>query len=127
MTTFQLFDNGKLVIPQLTKDFSAIPWSKHPTFKGVELKHLVTSSETNGQYSYHLVRIAPDCSIKEHIHKTQLETHEVIEGQGICINNGATITYKPGILSIMPAGISHEVTAGSEGLFLFAKFMPALL
>lgn len=127
MTTFQSFDNGKLVIPQLTKDFSTIPWSKHPTFKGVELKHLVTASETNGQYSYHLVRIAPDCSIKEHIHKTQLETHEVVAGEGICVNNGATITYKPGILSIMPAGISHEVTAGSEGLFLFAKFMPALI
>lgn len=48
----------------------------------------------NGKFSYHLVRIAPDCSIGNHIHETQLET--------------------------------HEVYADSEGLYLFAKFMPAL-
>lgn len=77
-----------------------IEWSKHPTFDGVELKHIVTAKDTDGLFSYHLVRIAPNCSIKEHIHETQLETHEVISGKGLCIN------------------------AGEEGLYLFAKFMP---
>lgn len=126
MNTFETFTNGKLVTPAATKDFSDIPWREHPSFTGVELKHILTSEETNGAYSYHLVRIAPNCSIGEHIHETQLETHEVIAGNGTCINEGTAITYEPGVISVFPAGIPHEVNAGQNGLYLFAKFMPAL-
>lgn len=126
MSTFEAFDNGKLVTPAAAKDFSNIPWREHPSFTGVELKHILTSKETNGAYSYHLVRIAPDCSIGEHIHETQLETHEVIAGNGTCINKGTTIPYEPGVISVFPAGIPHAVNAGKDGLYLFAKFMPAL-
>lgn len=125
MNTFELFDNGKLVLPEKTVEFSEIAWSKHQTFEGVELKHIVTSKDTNGEFSYHLVKIAPNCSIKKHIHETQLETHEVIGGSGICVNNGSTLIYEVGAISVMQAGIKHEVTAGSDGLYLFAKFMPA--
>jgi len=126
MNTFEAFNNGKLLTAAATKDFSNIPWSKHPTFAGVELKHILTSEETGGDYSYHLVRIAPNCSIGEHIHETQLETHEVIAGNGTCINEGTSIPYEPGIISIFPANVPHEVNAGEDGLYLFAKFMPAL-
>ena len=80
----------------------------------------------DGKFSYHLVRIAPGKSIKNHIHKTQLETHEIIAGSGICINDGTEIKYEPGVISIIPAAIPHEVKADDEGLYLFAKFMPAL-
>lgn len=99
MNTFETFNNGKLVTPAATKDFSVIPWREHPNFTGVELKH---------------------------IHETQLETHEVIAGNGTCINEGTAITYEPGVISVFPAGIPHEVTADEDGLYLFAKFMPAL-
>ncbi len=126
MNTFEAFNTGKLLIPAATKDFSNIPWSKHPTFAGVELKHILISEETGGAYSYHLVRIAPNCSIGEHIHETQLETHEVIAGNGICVNEGTSIPYEPGVISIFPANVPHEVNAGEDGLYLFAKFMPAL-
>lgn len=126
MNTFETFNNGKLVTPAATKDFSNIPWKEHPTFTGVELKHILTSEDTGGSYSYHLVRIAPNCSIKEHIHETQLETHEVIAGNGVCINDGTTILYEPGTISVFPANVPHEVNAGENGLYLFAKFMPAL-
>lgn len=123
---FEAFNNGTLKNPDKSVEFANISWSKHPTFEGVELKHIVTSKETDGQFSYHLVRIAPNKSIKNHIHETQLETHEVIAGTGICINNGEKINYEVGTISIMPAGIPHEVNAGTEGLYLFAKFIPAL-
>ena len=83
MNTFELFDNGKLVAFGETKKFQDVVWSKHPTFEGVELKHIITSKETDGKYSYHLVRIAPNCSIGNHIHENQLETHEVISGSGV--------------------------------------------
>ena len=123
---FQAFNKGTLKLPTNTTEFSDIPWSKHPTFDGVELKHIVTAKDTDGKFSYHLVRIAPNKSIENHIHKTQLETHEVIAGSGVCINDGVIISYESGTISIMPMGIPHEVTAGKEGLFLFAKFFPAL-
>lgn len=126
MDTFNQFDQGRLALPSKTVDFDNLPWNAHPTFKGVALKHIVTAADTNGQFSYHLVRIDPGCKIGNHIHATQLETHEVISGFGECINNGEKIDYQPGTISIIPAAIPHEVTAGEQGLYLFAKFMPAL-
>ncbi len=126
MDTFELFNNGKLVLPKKEAGFAEIEWSKHPTFEGVELKHIITAKDTEGKFSYHLVRIASGCSIGNHIHETQLETHEVIMGNGKCVNAGNAIPYEPGTISIMQAGVPHEVNAGSEGLYLFAKFMPAL-
>lgn len=123
---FEAFNNGSLKLPTTTAEFATIPYQKHPAFEGVELKHIVTAKHTDGQFSYHLVRIAPNKSIKNHIHDTQLETHEVIAGSGICMNNGMEILYETGTISIMPAGIPHEVNAGNDGLYLFAKFIPAL-
>lgn len=125
---FEKFNNeGKLLLPDKEVSFADIPWSAHPAFEGVELKHIITSEQTNGQFSYHLVRIAPNKKIGNHVHKTQLETHEVIAGNGECINNGAKLKYEPGVITILPANIPHEVTAGEEGLYLFAKFIPALV
>ena len=123
---FETFNRGQLFIPHKTLNFESVPWSKHPTFDGVELKHIVTSSDTNGEFSYHLVRIAPNKSILNHIHELQLETHEVISGEGTCINNQCEIHYSPGVISIMPEAVPHEVHAGDDGLLLFAKFIPAL-
>ena len=123
---FDAFNEGTLIIPEKTKNFAEIVWSKHPAFEGVELKHIITGADTNGEFSYHLVRIAPGKAIKTHIHETQLETHEVIEGSGICINDKTEISYKPGVITILPAKVPHEVTAGKDGLYLFAKFFPAL-
>lgn len=123
---FETFNRGQLIVPNKTMNFENVPWSKHPTFDGVELKHIVTSGDTNGKFSYHLVRIAPNKSILNHIHELQLETHEVIHGDGTCINDQCEILYSPGVISIIPKGVSHEVHAGDDGLLLFAKFIPAL-
>lgn len=123
---FEAFNQGKMLLPHKTTNFESIPWNNHPAFEGVALKHIVTSKDTNGEFSYHLVRIEPNKSILNHIHEKQLETHEIIAGTGTCINDGCTIQYCPGVISIMPKAIPHEVHAGEEGLLLFAKFIPAL-
>lgn len=123
---FEKFNDGRLVIPYGEKDFSQLEWNKHPTFEGVELKHIVAASDTCGAFSHHLVRIAPNMKIGNHVHKEQTETHEVISGSGICINEGKEIAYSTGVISIMKMDTPHEVIAGSEGLYLFAKFIPAL-
>ena len=119
-------EGGKLLLKDATVTFDAIPWSKHPAFEGVELKHIITSERTDGQFSYHLVRIAPNKKIGSHIHEKQLETHEVISGTGVCVNDGVELPYETGVISIFPIGVPHEVIAGGDGLCLFAKFMPAL-
>ncbi len=124
---FEKFDGGgKLLLPDAMTCFKAVSWSKHPAFEGVELKHIITSEKTGGQFSFHLVRIAPNKKIGNHIHEKQLETHEVISGTGVCVNNGTELSYEPGVISIFPIGVPHEVIAGRDGLYLFAKFMPAL-
>ena len=119
-------EGGKLLLKDATVTFDAIPWSKHPAFEGVELKHIITSERTDGQFSYHLVRIALNKKIGSHIHEKQLETHEVISGTGVCVNDGVELPYEAGVISIFPIGVPHEVIAGDDGLCLFAKFMPAL-
>lgn len=124
---FERFDEGgKLLLPGETTAFDKIPWSKHPAFEGVELKHIVTAEKTDGQFSFHLVRIAPNKKIGNHIHEKQLETHEVISGAGVCVNDGEKLPYEPGVVSFFPMKVPHEVIAGDDGLSLFAKFIPAL-
>jgi quercetin dioxygenase-like cupin family protein len=123
---FSQFEQGKLHTVEGTREFGAVEWSKHPKFEGVELKHIVPGNQTKGQFSYHLVRIAPEKKIGLHTHETQLETHEVIAGSGVCVNGGAEIAYESGIIAILPKGMEHEVKAGPEGLLLFAKFFPPL-
>lgn len=124
---FEKFEKGgRLLLPEDTVLFETVPWTKHPAFEGVELKHILTSEKTGGQFSFHLVRIAPNKKIGSHIHEKQLETHEIIAGTGVCINDGVKLPYEAGVISIFPAGVPHEICAGEDGLFLFAKFMPAL-
>ena len=126
MNLFEKFEHGALALPGKNTDFSSIAWTPHPKFEGVELKHLITSQDTNDAFSYHLVRIAPGKKIGLHSHGTQLETHEVIAGTGVCNTAGEELAYEEGVISILPAGIPHEVLADDKGLYLFAKFMPAL-
>lgn len=46
---FDKFDNGgKLLLPNTENAFSEIPWSKHPSFAGVELKHIIVAEQTGG-------------------------------------------------------------------------------
>ena len=125
----KLFDKfstgGKLLLPVSAASFDDIPWSVHPTFDGVELKNIITSDQTGGQFSFHPVTIAPGKKIGSHIHKEQLETHEVITGTGICINDGVELKYEPGVISIFQKASPHEVQAGGGGPFLFSQIIPA--
>lgn len=123
---FEQFDGGKFAFNGKTVNFSELKWNGHPVFEGVELKNLITAKDTDGRFSFHLVKIAPDKSIGNHIHENQLETHEVIAGSGQCICDGKKIEYAPGNISLIPAGVTHEVHAVDKGLYLFAKFIPAL-
>ncbi len=101
-------------------------WNAHPIYKGVYLKHLVLGSDTDNRLSCHIVKVDPYCTLEEHLHDGKLELHEVIAGSGTCFLNGKEITYLPGVIGVIPANVKHKVTAGKNGLYLMAKFAPAL-
>ena len=127
-STFSCFENdGRVYLQNKAINTADIPWNRHPAFEGVELKHLITSSQTGGSFSYHMVKVAPGKKIGKHIHETQLETHEIIEGNGVCLIEGLEFVYEPGMIAVLPAAIPHEVIAYADGLHLFVKFMPALV
>jgi quercetin dioxygenase-like cupin family protein len=111
-----------------SSDFQAgsLPWNPHPKFAGVSLRHLVTGKDTGGHLSLHHVRIDPGCSIGDHIHASQVEIHDVLEGEGTCTVAEKEIRYVPGVMGIMPADIIHRVVAGEQGLLLLATFSPPL-
>ena len=50
------------------KETQLINWNEHSKFKGVFLKHLITSVETDGNLSCHLVKVNPGCILDSHIH-----------------------------------------------------------
>ncbi len=77
-TVFESFETGVLVTAQGQRELAALPWNNHPKFDGVSLKHLVAAEDTDGRFSFHLVRIAPGKEIGDHTHDPQLETHEVV-------------------------------------------------
>ena len=104
-----------------------IDYAPHKTFKGVSLKHLVKGDTTDGRISSHLVRVEPFCSLDEHIHAGQFEIHEVIQGSGECLIAGKQIHYAPGTVAVIPQDTPHSVKAGENGLYILAKFTPALL
>ncbi len=122
-----LREGRRILTPAGARDAAALPWNAHPAFAGVAIKHLVTGADTDGALSCHLVRVAPGMRLASHIHEGQSELHEVVAGSGAAAMGGDSAEYRPGVVAVIPRGLVHEVTAGDEGLWLFAKFFPALL
>jgi len=120
-------ENGRLYLTSTLTENNSNEWNAHPSFKGVYLKHFVTSAQTNGQFSAHMVKVEPNCTLDLHIHDGKTEMHEVIEGSGICIIYNKEYTYAVGDMSVIPSNTTHKVVAGNAGLYLLAKFVPALV
>jgi len=99
----------------------------HKVFKGVYMKHLVTGEMTGGRISSHLVKVDPFCVLDTHTHPEQVEIHEVVFGTGECLIGEREVRYAPGTVEVIPQNTPHKVTAGENGLYILAKFTPALL
>ena len=127
METIKNIENGRLYTINASEDNSNKQWNAHPAFKGVYLKHLITGAETQGQFSAHIVKVEPNCVLDTHIHAGKTEIHEVIVGTADCLIDTKRVAYKPGDIAIIPNDTVHKVVAGEGGLYLMAKFYPALL
>lgn len=121
------FNNGKLYLNGECIDVASLPWNEHPAYKGVFLKHVITGNRTDNRLSCHLVKIEPTCEIGLHNHAGKTELHEVLNGNGHCILEDKKMDYRKGVTGLIPADMNHLVKASSEGLFLLAKFFPALV
>lgn len=127
MNIGKFFETGKIgSISNLTKA-ETIEFCPHKAFKGVYLKHLVTGDKTGNKISCHLVKVEPYCVLDTHVHNNSLEIHEVIYGGGICYIAGNKIEYKIGTVGVIPEKTEHKVTTGKDGIYILAKFSPALL
>lgn len=124
---FTALDSGRMTGLNAEIDAGSLKWNPHPTFAGVDMKHLMTGKDTGGLFSMHLVRLEPGAEIGDHIHEKNWELHEVAEGSGVCLLDGRRVEYAPGVAAVMPESVPHSVQAGATGLCLLAKFMPALI
>jgi len=121
------FENGLINIADKVVKAEDLVWNNHPAYKGVALKHLITGKDTSNKFSCHFVKVEPGCEIGLHIHEGKTELHEIIAGSGFGYIEEKQFVYKPGIITLIPADKEHHVKAGENGLFIFAKFFPALV
>jgi mannose-6-phosphate isomerase-like protein (cupin superfamily) len=127
MSMVNKISNGKIADLDKEVNASDLEWNKHPSFKGVYLKHLVKGETTNSKFSSHLIKIEAGYEIGEHIHKNNWELHEPIEGIGKGFLGEKEIEYELGVSVVIPEGVMHKVVAGDKDLYLLAKFIPALV
>jgi quercetin dioxygenase-like cupin family protein len=120
-------EQGQMILSTESRALSQLPWTPHPTFKGVFLKHLVKGADSGGLFSSHLVRVEPAHEIGLHLHEGNYELHEVVAGQGVCQTMGQELAYVPGVSALMPPDVKHRIIASDQGLWIMAKFMPALI
>ena len=120
------FNAGNLYLLAKHENNEAKPWNAHPKFRGVYLKNIITGNQTEGVFSAHIVKIEESCSIGEHTHDDNTELHEIINGTGTCMIGNKEVSYTPGDCAIIPKRTLHKVVAGENGLYLLAKFFPAL-
>ena len=120
---FRQFENGTLAHGEQRTDMRLCDWNPHKDFAGVFLKTIVPPNETNGLFTCHLVRIEPGHAIGMHTHPASIELHEVIKGSGVCQMDHGETSYTPGTVAIIDRDVPHEVRAGKDGLYLFAKFV----
>ena len=120
---FDAFAQGTIIRGVECTPAGSLVWNAHKTFAGVSLKNLLPGECMNGMLSCHLVRIEPSMSIGLHSHPDSIELHEVIAGSGACVTQNVTLSYAPGTINVIARDMPHEVYAGEDGLYLFAKFV----
>jgi quercetin dioxygenase-like cupin family protein len=100
---------------------------KHPTEKGVFIKHFFSGSDTNGTLNNLEVRIEPGCQISPHKHDNASEYYYVVQGSGMFLVNGNWEYFHAGEAIIAPINVEHGIkNHTNEILILFSTFSPAI-
>ncbi|HIH03811.1 MAG TPA: cupin domain-containing protein [Methanoregulaceae archaeon] len=121
------FEQGAVLFPGLEFRAMEKPWYSHPARNGVFLKDPVTTKETGGAFSYHLVRVSRNCEVADHDHELQWVWNVVPAGKGSFLVDGREAPVaQPGQTVVTPPRTHHTVSAGNDELSLLAPFVPAL-
>jgi len=123
----RVFEEGSIIFPDCTGEVDSKPWYSPPGWDGVFLKDLITDKETDGKFSYHIVRIQEHCEVPDHDHNTQWEWNLILNGNGSFQLDKKNVFVKTGQTFATPPGIHHTVKAGNRELILLAMFVPALV
>jgi quercetin dioxygenase-like cupin family protein len=126
-TIVDRMDNGLIIVGGREIAVKGLPWNAHAKYQGTFVKDLVTGKDTGGSFSCHIIRMDAGSVIADHVHDGKNELNEVIGGSGMGILEGVQTPFEPGVVIVIPGGKSHSLTAGREGLYFLAKFVPALL
>lgn len=124
--TSKIFDQGMVVFPDHQEDINKKSWYTPPGWVGVSLKDIITGKDTDGAFSYHLVRIAKRSEVPSHAHDTQWEWNVILNGNGSFVIQEKEMQVTIGETYATPPGVSHTVKAGNRELVLTATFVPAL-
>ena len=122
----EFFAQGKVCTVNGLLAAEGLVFKPHNSFPGVFVKTLVSGESTAGQISCHLVKVEASCRLDDHSHKESLEIHEVVSGSAVCSLGDREFVYDKGSVGVIPAGVVHKVVAGDEGVYILAKFTPAL-
>ena len=104
----------------------SIPWSPHPTAKGVKIKPMISKREHGLDTTCVLVQIPSGEEIPEHIHETQDDIVYPLKGKGLMwVDGNGDFSLEPGMIVRVPKGTKHKIFSVSEDLLLFDVFSPA--
>jgi quercetin dioxygenase-like cupin family protein len=99
-------------------------YQKHPTEKGVFIKHFFSKEDTNGILNNLEVRIEQGCQISPHRHENSSEFYYVVRGSGMFLVNGEWEYIHAGEAMVAPINIEHGVkNTSSDALILLSTFI----
>ena len=100
-------------------------YKKHPTEKGVFIKHFFSKEDTNGILNNLEVRVESGCQINPHKHENSAEFCYVVSGNGLFLVNGEWECIRAGEAIMSPINTDHGIKNNSnETLILFSTFSP---
>ena len=104
----------------MTFDYTDIPMQILPRFKGGQGEnHARLRDDEYGKIMHGT--LPPGSSIGPHTHEGSYEVIYILEGRGVCLDDGAEIPIGPGSVNICLPGHSHSiVNTGDADLVLFA-------
>lgn len=108
------------------RSMDSIPWSPHPTAKGVKIKPMISKKEHGLDLTCILVQIPMGEEIPEHIHETQDDIVYPLQGKGVMwVDGDGEFSLEPELIVRVPKGTKHKIFNVSEDLLIYDVFSPA--
>lgn len=99
-------------------DFSTIPEISVPHFKDGQGQALVRKFEDE-QGKILILTLPAGSTIGHHVHEGSFEVMRFLSGEGVCIDDGTSVTVRPGMTHYCAPGHSHSVVnTGAEPLVI---------